>query len=138
LVNIIIIINLQLDFGLKKIKILQWILDLNHMCKTYVHNFLTSAFASVCLRLEGFNLFYISVPRRIQDMAFHVVPLTLAAEISGKRSSCCDIKSNRVFSQVARHKNILSVILYHNVYSCVRLLVQQLFGIRIARCDNSL
>jgi hypothetical protein len=117
---------------------LKWLVDLNSICKTYVHNFLTSAFASVCLRLEGFNLFYISVPRHLESSSFRVEPLRLPRQISGNRSSSCDIKSNTVFSQEARYKYILSVIFYHNVYSCVRLLVQQLFGIRIDRCDNSL
>ena len=68
-----------------------------------MHNFLKSAFASVCLRLEGFNFFYIPVPREL------VIRRGGAEEVCGKRSSFCNSKCSRVFSQVARHKNILSV-----------------------------
>jgi hypothetical protein len=95
--------------------ILKWLVDPSTICKTYMLEFFKSAFASVCLRLEGFNFFCIPVPRHIEEMSFRVVPLRPARQTSGKRSSCGS-KSSRVFSQVARHKNILSVQ-YHNVYS---------------------
>jgi hypothetical protein len=44
------------------------------VCKIYMHDFLKSAIASVCLRLEGFKLFCIAVARQIEPVAILAMP----------------------------------------------------------------
>jgi hypothetical protein len=66
------------------------------VCETYMLQLFKSAFASVCLSLKGFNLFYIPVPEEVGNYLFRIVPLGEVQQVSGKRSSCGS-KSSRVF-----------------------------------------
>jgi hypothetical protein len=52
-----------------------------------ISDFLNSAFASVCLRLEGFILFCIPVPRQLEPLAMLRLGHGLGGRTTGKRYS---------------------------------------------------